>query len=68
MEKDGKIVSRSELKAAAAEKCGYEEVSPTIPIAIRALQEVDPLAQRQRVALSRSENILMTFLRLTLLN
>ncbi len=37
MEKVGKIVSRSELKAAAVEKCGYEEVSPTIPIAIKAL-------------------------------
>ena len=60
MGKDGKISSRSKLKAAAVEESGYEEVSLTMQIAIKALQEVDPLAKRQRVALSRSEHILIS--------
>ena len=60
MGKDGKILSRLKLKAAAVEESGYEEVSLTMQIAIKALQEVDPLAKRQRVALSRSEHILIS--------
>ncbi len=35
--KDGKILSRSKLKAASVEESGYKEVSLTMQIAIKAL-------------------------------
>ena len=38
MGKNGKVLSRSKLKAAAVEESGYEEVSLTMQIAIKALQ------------------------------
>ena len=60
MGKDGKILSRSELKPPLVKESGYEEVYLTMQIAIRALQKVDSLVKRQRVALSRLEHILIS--------
>lgn len=60
MSKDGKMLSCSELKAAAVEESGYKKVSLTIQIAIRPLQEVDSPAKRQQVALSKLEHIFIS--------
>ncbi len=56
---DGFVIPRSELRAATDQESAYEETSLTMQTAIRALQEVDPLAKRRRTALSRSKSVLI---------
>ena len=56
---DGVVIPRSELRAATDQESAYGETSLTMQTAIRALQEVDPLAKRRRTALSRSKSVLI---------
>ena len=56
---DGAVIPRSQLKTAMGNESAYEETSLTMQTAIRALQEVDPLAKRRRTALSKSRNVLI---------
>ncbi len=48
------------MKSSRGWGIGYEEVSLRMQITVSVLQEIDPLAKYQQVALSRSEHILIS--------
>ena len=56
----GNIIAHTTLQEAASGKSAYEEISLTMQTAIRALQEVDPLAIRRRAAIKKSNEICTT--------
>ena len=51
------VIARSELKAATDDESTYEETSLTTQTPIRAFQEVDTLAKRQKTTLFKSKNV-----------
>ena len=53
------VIASSELKAATDYESAYEKTSLTMQTAIRALQEVNPLAKRRQTTLSRLKSVLI---------
>ena len=51
------IIAHATLQTAASDESAYEEISLTMQTAIRALQEVDPLAIRRRAAIIRLNGV-----------
>ena len=56
---DGNLIDCSELKAETDQESAYEETSLTMQTAIKALQEVDPLAMHRQIALSKLKGVLI---------
>ena len=59
LRKNRVFIAYSELKTATDHDSLYEKTFFTMQTAIKALQEVDPLAKRRRTLLSRSKDVLI---------